>query len=45
MQVLLGTKKLQNFDESNALLYDVSSSVRTMLCKYCEATKDKNLEC
>jgi hypothetical protein len=34
---------LQNLDEGNAFLYDVSFSVRTMLCKYCEATKDKNL--
>jgi hypothetical protein len=26
-------------------MYDVSFNVRTLLCGYCEATKDYNFEC
>jgi hypothetical protein len=34
-----------NFDEGNAFMYDVSFSVHPLLCRYCKATKDKNLSC
>jgi hypothetical protein len=36
---------MSNLDEGNAFLCDVSSSVCTLMCKYCETTKDYIPKC
>jgi hypothetical protein len=36
---------MSNFNEGNAFLGDVNFSVYSLMCKYCEATKDKNPKC
>jgi len=44
VQVLQGNKKLQswmlNLNEGITFLHDINSSVCTLLCGYCETTKD-----
>lgn len=34
-----------NLNDDNAFLGDVSFSVYSLMCKYCEATEDKNPKC
>jgi len=34
-----------NLNDGNAFLGDVSFSVYSLMCKYCEATEDKNPKC
>jgi hypothetical protein len=36
---------MSNLDEGNAFLGDVSSSVRTLTCRFCKATKYYIHEC
>jgi hypothetical protein len=36
---------MSNLDEGNAFLGDVTSIIRTLMCRYCKATKDYILEC
>jgi hypothetical protein len=34
-----------NLNDNNAFLGDVGFSVYSLMCKYCEATEDKNPKC